>query len=316
MYQPITIGDRVISEESPSFFIADIASNHDGDLCRALDLIHMAASVGADAVKFQHFLADEIISEDGFQKLGKQSHQSCWPLSVYETYKKYELNRKWTEILADEAEKAGIVFMSTPYDLPAVEHLDPYVPAWKIGSGDFGWLPLLDAIVTTGLPIIMATGATDEAEILSVMNYLNGKRSQIALMQCNTSYTGNNENFKFINLRVLNWMRETFPGMTLGLSDHTHGHATVLGAVTLGARLIEKHFTDDNSRTGPDHTFSMNPRSWCDMVLRTRELEAALGDGIKRVEENEKETRILQRRGKWMVDGVLKDLRPAHDFWE
>lgn len=312
MYSPITIGEQVISEESPTFFIADIASNHDGDLIRAIDLIHLAANAGADAVKFQHFLADEIVSDEGFRKIGKQAHQSDWPLSVYETYKKYELNREWTATLAAEAEKAGIVFMSTPYDLAAVDHLNPYVPAWKIGSGDFGWIPLLQAVSRTGKPIIMATGATDAVEIQQLMALGSPNPDfPVSLMQCNTSYTGSSENFKYINLRVLHWMRATFPGMTLGLSDHTPGHTTVLGAVALGARLIEKHFTDDNSLIGPDHAFSMNPQSWREMVRCTRELEAALGDGIKRVEENEKETRILQRRGKWMVNGVMKDLRPA-----
>jgi N-acetylneuraminate synthase len=313
MYQPITINGRVINDNSPAFFIADIASNHDSDKQRAIDLIHLAAEAGADAVKFQHFLADEIVSDEGFQKVGKQSHQSDWPLSVYETYKKYELNREWTATLAEEAKKAGVAFMSTPYDLEAVGHLDPFVPAWKVGSGDFDYFPLLHALLETGKPIIFATGATAQWEIEARMQgiRIQEARQPIALMQCNTSYTGSLENFKYINLRVINWMRATFPGMTIGLSDHTPGHATVLGAVTLGARLIEKHFTDDNSRIGPDHAFSMNPTTWRDMIDRTRELQAALGGGVKRVEENEKETRILQRRGKWVVNGQEKWLRPA-----
>jgi sialic acid synthase SpsE len=118
----------------------------------------------------------------------------------------------------------------------------------------------------------------------------------LCLMQCNTNYTASLENFKFIQLNVLRVYREMFPDMVLGLSDHTPGHATVLGAVALGARMIEKHFTDDVKRIGPDHAFSMDQKSWRDMVDRTRELENALGVGIKRVEENEKETVVLQRR--------------------
>ncbi len=115
-------------------------------------------------------------------------------------------------------------------------------------------------------------------------------------MQCNTNYTASLENFKYINLNVLNAFKKEFPGLLLGLSDHTPGHASVLGAVTLGARAIEKHFTDSNDRNGPDHKFAMNPKSCSDMVDRTRELEYALGDGVKVVEANEKETVILQRR--------------------
>ena len=115
-------------------------------------------------------------------------------------------------------------------------------------------------------------------------------------MQCNTNYTASLENFKFIQLNVLKVYRKMYPDMVLGLSDHTPGLATALGAVSLGARMIEKHFTDDTSRIGPDHKFSMDPKSWLDMVERTRELENALGCGIKKIEDNEKETVVIQRR--------------------
>ena len=115
-------------------------------------------------------------------------------------------------------------------------------------------------------------------------------------MQCNTNYTASLENFKYIQLNVLKEFRKRFPDIVLGLSDHTPGHATVLGAVTLGARAIEKHFTNDTSREGPDHKFSMDYNTWKEMVDRTRELEHALGNDLKKVEENEKETVVLQRR--------------------
>ena len=115
-------------------------------------------------------------------------------------------------------------------------------------------------------------------------------------MQCNTNYTASLENFKYINLNVLKTFKKLYPDLILGLSDHTPGHSTVLGAVALGAKIIEKHFTDENEREGPDHKFSMNPHSWKEMVARTRELENALGGEIKKVEANEYETVILQRR--------------------
>ncbi len=115
-------------------------------------------------------------------------------------------------------------------------------------------------------------------------------------MQCNTNYTASLQNFKYIQLNVLKTYRKMFPDMVLGLSDHTPGHATVLGAVALGARMIEKHFTDDQNREGPDHAFSMTDKTWQEMVQRTRELEESLGLGLKQVEENEKETVVLQRR--------------------
>ena len=128
----------------------------------------------------------------------------------------------------------------------------------------------------------------------------------LALLQCNTNYTASLENFKFIQLNVLKKYAELFPNLILGLSDHTPGHSTVLGAVTLGARIIEKHFTDDNNRIGPDHLFSMNPKSWAEMVLRTRELENSLGNGVKKVENNEKETVVVQRRSLWLNKSLVK----------
>jgi N-acetylneuraminate synthase len=127
-------------------------------------------------------------------------------------------------------------------------------------------------------------------------------------MQCNTNYTGDSENLHYINLRVLNQYREIYPELILGLSDHTEGDVSVLGSVALGARVIEKHFTDDVSRSGPDHAFSMTPTSWSQMVNRTRQLEASLGDGRKKIEENEKESRTVQRRAL----RVKKDLEAGH----
>jgi N-acetylneuraminate synthase len=144
---------------------------------------------------------------------------------------------------------------------------------------------------------------------------------QLVLMQCNTNYTGSIENFRHINLNVLKTYAARYPRVLLGLSDHSPGHATVLGAVALGARVVEKHFTDDNGRAGPDHGFAMNPATWREMVQRSRELEAALGDGIKRVETNEQETAVLQQRclrarrdlpaGKVLTMDDLEALRPA-----
>jgi N-acetylneuraminate synthase len=115
-------------------------------------------------------------------------------------------------------------------------------------------------------------------------------------MQCNTNYTADKKNLKYINLNVLNTYKKKFKNVILGLSDHTHGHTSVIGAVALGARVIEKHFTDDNSRTGPDHYFSMNPKTWKQMVIATKELEKTLGDGIKKIEKNEIESIMVQRR--------------------
>jgi len=147
-----------------------------------------------------------------------------------------------------------------------------------------------------GKPILLATGASNFDEVRNAMDTILAKTKDIVLMQCNTNYTASLDNFKYINLNVLKSYRKAYPEVILGLSDHTPGHATTLGAVALGARVIEKHFTDDTKREGPDHKFSMSIESWREMVDRTRELEASLGSVVKKIEDNEKETVVLQRR--------------------
>ncbi len=294
----LDINGHGISINSPSFFIADIASNHNGDLEMAKELIWQAKSAGADAVKFQHFLADKIVSDYGFRHLDKQvgGHQATWEKGVYEVYSECECNRDWNEELAKTAKEAGVFFMTTPYDFDAVDELDRYIPAYKIGSGDITWLEFISYVARKNKPVFLATGASSMHDVEMAVESVLLHNQDIVLMQCNTNYTGSLDNFKYVNLNVLKTFAVRYPNMLLGLSDHTLGHATVLGAIALGARVIEKHFTLDNCLVGPDHAFSMNPVSWKEMIERARELENALGTGIKKVEENEKDTVIIQRR--------------------
>ena len=291
------INKTKISYDSPVYFFADIAANHDGDLQRAKDLIFRAKEAGADCAKFQHFLAKNIVSDFGFKLLNTgQSHQSIWKKSVFQIYDDYHCKREWTQELVDACKKAEIEFMTTPYDDEALDQLDKYVSAYKIGSGDITWLEFLDKVSKLNKPVLLACGASDITDVKRAVDEILKYNDKLALLQCNTNYTASLDNFRYINLNVLKTFADLYPGMILGLSDHTFGHTTVLGAVTLGARIIEKHFTDDNSRLGPDHKFAMNPITWKEMVDRTRELELALGDGIKRVESNEADTVIVQRR--------------------
>ena len=316
------IGNRLVGPNEPTYFIADIAANHDGDLERAKQLMELAKDAGADCAKFQHFRAPFIVSDVGFRALGgQQSHQATWQKSVFEVYQDASLPWEWTAALADHARDIGIEFMSAPYDLEAVDHLDPFVNAFKVGSGDVNWLEELRHIASKGKPVILATGAATPDDVARAMGLLIAHEVPIVLMQCNTNYEGTLQNIHYVNLRVLCGYAEQYPHITLGLSDHTPGHVTVLGAVALGARVVEKHFTDDTSRTGPDHGFSMDPTTWRAMVDDTRMLEAALGDGIKKVEENEAQTIVLQRRcvraardipaGTILSRSDLEVLRPA-----
>ena len=295
--QTLEINGRDIGIGEPTYFIADIAANHDGDLSRAKDLIYQAKEAGADAAKFQHFSASSIVSDIGFKTLGgEKSHQTKWKKSVFEVYQGASIDKQWTSELKHTCDKAGITFFTSPYSFELVDHIDPYVPAYKIGSGDITWIEMVEYIAAKGKPYFLATGAATTDDVVRAVAAALAINPQFALMQCNTNYTASMENFKYIQLNVLKTYKAMFPDLILGLSDHTPGHTTVLGAVVIGARIIEKHFTDDTSREGPDHHFAMDPLTWRNMVDCTRELENALGCGIKQIEDNEKDTAVVQRR--------------------
>ena len=318
----LKIGNSKINVNSKTYFIADIAANHDGDLEKAKDLIYMAKEAGADAAKFQHFKAKTIVSDYGFKNLGsKASHQKNWKKSVYEVYEDAEVPLNWTETLYETCKKADIDFFTSPYDINEIDYINQFVPAYKVGSGDITFHDIVLKMANYNKPILIATGASKLDEVIELMQKVEKVNKDIVLMQCNTNYTANDENFKYIQLNVLKSYAQLFPNAILGLSDHTLGHTTVLGAVALGAKVIEKHFTDNNNLEGPDHKFSMNPVTWKEMVDRTRELEYALGGTIKKVEDNESETCILQRRclrvtkdlkeGTIITQDMVEALRPA-----
>lgn len=318
----IKIGEHVIGENHPTYFIADIAANHDGNLERAKYLVKLARQAGADAAKFQNFSADKIVSDYGFRSLGGQlSHQSQWKKSVFQVYKEASIPFEWTPELKKVCDENEITYFTSPYDFQTIDELDPYVPAYKIGSGDITWPEALERMARKGKPVLLATGASSIGDVQRAVNIIRAINNQLILMQCNTNYTASLENFRHIHLNVLKTYRTMYPDLVLGLSDHTPGHATVLGAVALGARVIEKHFTDDTGREGPDHCFSMDPVSWAEMVKATRQLERALGSADKFVAENESETVVLQRRcvraareikaGEVITREMLTVLRPA-----
>lgn len=323
MSKSFKIGKTNIGASFKTYFIADIAANHDGELGRALKLIKLAAKAGANAAKFQHFKAETIVSDRGFKDLGKQlSHQSKWKKGVFEVYKDVSINPSWTPFLKKECKKNNIDFFTAPYDLNYVDEVYKYVPAYKIGSGDITWLEIIKKIAKKNKPVIIATGASYLSDVKRAINTIMKFNKKIVLMQCNTNYTAENANVEYLNLNVLNEYKKIFNNkIILGLSDHTFGHNSVLGAVALGARVVEKHFTDNNYRSGPDHPFSMNPKTWAKMVAETRKLEKSLGDGIKKIELNERESSIIQRRsiranqklykGTIIKENVLSYLRPC-----
>ena len=205
--------------------------------------------------------------------------------SVFDVYKSASISIDWCFPLIEECKKHNIDFFTSPYDLQYVDDLAPLVPAFKIGSGDITWHDILKNS-QKNKPVLLATKFSSLEEVKEVIRLIRKHTQSIVLMQCNTNYTGNdNENIKNLNLNVLNTYRKLFPDIILGLSDHTLSNLSVMASIAMGARVIEKHFTDDNDQEGPDHKFSLNPVNWKKMVDDARKLEIALGDGIKKLKK-------------------------------
>ncbi len=318
----IQIGNRLIGPNHPTYFIADIAANHDGDIERAKLLIRLAKDAGADAAKFQNFSAPKIVSDYGFKSLGGQmSHQSAWKKSVFQVYKEASIPFEWTLTLGEECAELGIDYFSSPYDFEAIDMLDSYVPVYKAGSGEIDWIEALERMASKGKPIFLATGASTIGEVQRAVHAVININKQLVLMQCNTNYTASPDNYDHLHLNVLKTYGVMFPDVILGLSDHTHALAPVIGAIALGARVIERHFTDNNDREGPDHKFAINPDNWANMVEETRLLERSLGSADKFISKNEIDTSVVQRRclragrdihaGEMLTREMIDVLRPA-----
>ena len=319
----IQIGSRNIGPNHPTYFIADIAANHDGDLERAKMLIRLAKEAGADAAKFQNFRAPKIVSDYGFQATwaGRSRTRLRWKKSVFEVYQAASIPFEWTLTLKEECDELGIELFLGALRFRSHRLLDPYVLMYKAGSGEIDWIEALERMARKGKPFFVATGASTIGEVQRAVHAILTINPQLVLMQCNTNYTASPDNYDHLHLNVLKTYATMFPDVILGLSDHTHALAPVLGAVTLGARVIERHFTDSNDREGPDHKFAMNPENWAKMVEETRLLERSLGSPDKFIAENEVQTAIVQRRclraardiaaGEVFTREMIDVLRPA-----
>ena len=293
--QEIKIGSKTIGLDHPTYIIAEIGANFDGSIETAKKLVDAAKACGADCAKFQTFTAEKIVSDEGFKKMTLHGVHGSWGRSVYDVFKDVEFPHEWHREIADYCKEVGIDFSTSPYDKEAVdlcEDLD--VPFIKIGSGDITWLSMLEYIAKKGKPMMLATGDATIAEIdEAVRTILATGNNQLILMQCVTNYPSKLES---ANIRVIEAYQKMYNIVT-GYSDHAPGSVVALGAVALGARVIEKHFTLDKSLSGPDHPHSMNPEEFSFMVKSIRELEKSLGSSFKNVVEEESETVFVQRRG-------------------
>lgn len=276
----ISIAGHKIGPGQPCFIIAEAGVNHNGDLDSALRLIDAAADAGADAVKFQSFITEELIIP-GAPKADYQVEATGEAGSQYKMLKALELSADEQAVLKYHCEELGILYFCTPYENTSVNMLDRMgVAAFKIASTDTTNIPFLRHVASKGRPVILSTGMSTLGEVEQGVNALRegGLEGKIILMHCTSEYPAP---IREINLRAIATLQQAFACPT-GLSDHTLGIGASPWAVAIGACVIEKHFTLDRSVAGPDHRASLEPGELAELVRTIRDVELALGDGIKR----------------------------------
>ena len=288
------------------FIIAEAGVNHNGSLAKACQLIDVAAACGCDAVKFQTFRTEEVISKNA-PKARYQKATTSKNESQFDMVKKLELDTAAHQLLKARCRKKGILFLSTPFDGPSIDLLDSLgVPLFKIPSGEITNFPYLKKVALKKKPLILSTGMSTLKEVKQAVQeiFKTGNR-QLALLHCVTAYPAVLEQS---NLRAMLTLRKTF-GLPVGYSDHTLGIDATLAAVALGAQIIEKHFTLDKKLPGPDHKASLEPKELKEMVQRIRSIEQALGDGIKQPVYCELENMMIARKSLVAARPLQKDQR-------
>lgn len=302
----IKIGNKIIGDTHPTYFIAEIGANFDGSIEKAKHLIDAAKKAGADCAKFQTFSTPRIVSEGGFSHMQLKGVHGSWGRTVSEVFKDAEFPVAWHKEIADYCKVVGIDFSTSPYFKEAVDLcVDLDVPFIKIGSGDITWLEMLDYIARKGKPVMLATGDATMSEIDEAVRTIEVTGNKdLVLMQCITNYPSKIES---ANVNVLKTYQSAFDVLT-GYSDHAPGHVVALASVVIGGRVIEKHFTLNKTDKGPDHPHSMEPQEFRFMVDSIREVERAMGSTRKEVVAEEGETVYVQRRCLY----AKQDLKKGH----
>ncbi|MBN1201442.1 MAG: N-acetylneuraminate synthase family protein [Anaerolineae bacterium] len=295
MIKPVQVGDRLIGPGHPTYVIAEAGVNHKGSLSAARRMIDEAKRAGADAIKFQTYKADKLVTRtaprywDDPEASGTQfaifKRSDCFGEAEYKT-------------LYDHAQAVGITWLSTAFDLDAVKFLDEMgMPAFKVASADLTNYPLLMAVAQTGKPVLLSTGASTLVEVHASVDFLrrHGGR-ELVLLYCVLSYPTADEDANLLRIRTL---QQDFPGISIGFSDHTVPDDCVIvpaAAVAVGAQVIEKHFTLDRSLPGDDHYLSVDPVQLATMVRNFRVIEKALGNPDFGVQTSEEQARMYARR--------------------
>ncbi len=274
----IHIGDRTIGPGARTFIIAEAGVNHNGEVSLARELIDVAAEAGADAVKFQSFKAERLVTLDA-PKAQYQIEATGATQSQLEMLKALELSPEAYHDLRDRCRQRGVLFLSSPFDEESADFLDDLgIPAFKIPSGEVTNFRLLEHIASKHKPIIMSTGMCSLGEVDDAVRHIRrAGGTQLVLLHCVSAYPADPAE---VNLRAMNTMATAF-GLPVGFSDHTPGTEVVMAAVALGAAVIEKHFTLDRNLPGPDHRASLDPGELKALVSGVRTVESALGNGRK-----------------------------------
>lgn len=275
------------------YIIAEAGVNHNGDVNLAKRMIQEAKKAGADAVKFQTFVSKNLVSFFA-PKAEYQRRTTDRAETQFNMLSKLELSFDHFKMLSSFSRETGIDFISTPFDLDSIDFLSGLgMPVWKIPSGEITNKPYLRRIEQTKMPIILSTGMSTMEEIEAALSvFREYDRKDITLLHCNTEYP---TPFTDVNLKAMDMLRESF-GVKVGYSDHTLGIEVPIAAAALGACVIEKHFTLDRSMPGPDHKASLEPEELAYMVSGIRNVEAALGDGIKAPSASEIKNRGAARK--------------------
>lgn len=313
----ITVQNRVIGEGYPAYIIAEMSANHAGSMERAKEIIHAAKEAGADCIKIQTYTPDTLTID--CDKPYFQIGGGTWSgETLYGLYGKAYTPWEWQPLLKEEADKAGIHFLSTPFDKTAVDFLEEMGCAcYKIASFEMVDLPLITYIASKQKSIIMSTGMGKSEEIEEAIQaiYKTGNH-QAALLKCSSAYPAKPEQ---MNLRTIADMKERF-GTVVGLSDHSMGSLSAATSVALGGSIIEKHFCLGREIKNPDSSFSMTPKEFAQMVRDVRAVQAAIGNVFYGPAEQEKENLKFRRsifavqdihEGEVFTEQNIRSIRPS-----
>jgi N-acetylneuraminate synthase/N,N'-diacetyllegionaminate synthase len=305
LVRDIKIGSKIIGENKPTFIIAEAGVNHNGDIRKAKKLVDAAKKAGADAVKFQTFKAENLVTETAdmadyqIKNIGKKETQ-------LQMLKKLELSHEDFHELKKYCDKKKIIFLSTPHSYDAIDFLEKIVPAYKFGSGDLTNIPSLTYTAKKGKPMILGTGMATIEEVKQAVNTIKQKgNNQIIALHCTTNYP---TPFEETNLNAIKTMKEKLDCI-IGYSDHTLGTIASIIAVSIGAKVIEKHFTLDKKLPGPDHKASLDPEELTEMIKEIRNTEKILGKSDKKPTEKEKQIMKLVRKSVVAKEDIKRGTR-------